>query len=480
MKEGLMEALKHVDTSDWAELHCEYGAEELQVRVPPGFQEIVMGEIQPLDDPQGEIESALDHPMGTKKLDELIKAKGISPRDMKVAITVSDITRPVPYRGEKGILKSLLKRLEHEGVQRAHITIVVGNGTHRPSTEDEKIRIFGGEVLSGGYPIIDHRCEDKGMMVKVGTTESGTLVYVNKYFVQADLKIATGLVESHFMAGVSGGGKAICPGLVDLQTIQKFHGPEFLESPYATHLVLEGNPCYKEASEVAQRVGVDFIVNVTLDKDLRLTGVFAGDLVEAHNAAVQRIRTYVEVPIEEESDIVLTHGGYVGLNHYQTAKAAVGAIPAVKQDGIMIIAAHNRDAEPIGGPEYKTLTHLLKLQGPEEYVSILRQPEWTFVKDQWEPEVWARALRKVGQRGLIYCTTDIPRADFMLLPGVSGYTFLTPEQEEQQEGIAAVQRMVQNAVIWAVYQRQEAGIKPTLAFIREGPYAVPTLRSRGR
>ena len=239
--------------------------------------------------------------------------------------------------------------------------------------------------------------------------------------------------------------------------------------------MLEGNPCYKESSEVAQRVGVDFLVNVTLDKDLRLTGVFAGDLIEAHNAAVEGIRSYVEIPIQGESDVVLTHGGYVGLNHYQTAKAAVGAIPVVKQDGMMIIAAHNHDEAPIGGPEYKTLTHLLKLQGPEGYVSTISQPDWKFVKDQWEPEVWARALRKVGEGGLVYCTTDIPRGDFASLPGLSGYEFLTPEQEDR-EGIAAVQSMVQNALVWAVYHRRKAGVEPTVAFIREGPYAVPTLR----
>jgi len=279
------------------------------------------------------------------------------------------------------------------------------------------------------------------------------------------------------MAGVSGGRKAICPGLVDLETIQKFHGPEFLESPFATSLVLENNPCHKEALEVAQRVGVDFLVNVILDKDLKLTGVFAGDLIEAHEAAVQALKNTVEIPMEREADIVLTHGGYVGINHYQTAKAAVGAAPAVKQNGIMIIAAHNRDPQPIGGPEYQTLTHLLKLQGPEGYVAMIQNPGWRFVKDQWEPEVWARALRKVGERGLIYCTQEIQKANFERIPGTSGYEFLTPEQEELK-GITGVQKMVQNALIRAVHKNRKAGIEPAVAFVREGPYAVPVVKRK--
>lgn len=475
MKEDLIEALKAIDTSDWVEISCEYGPEELRVLVPPAFKELSMKEAEPLKDPQEEIERALENPIRSRKLKELIKDSGKKPQEMKVAITVSDITRPVPYRGEEGILKPILNRLEREGIKRENIVIVIGNGTHRPSTKDEKIEIFGEDVLAVGYRIIDHNCEDRDMMVEVGRTRSGTLVYVNKYFAQADLKIATGLVESHFMAGVSGGGKAICPGLVDLRTIQRFHGPEFLESLYATNLVLENNPCYREALEVAQRVGVDFLVNVTLDRNMRLTGVFAGDLVEAHQAAVRKLRSYVEIPIKEEFDIVLTHTGYVGINHYQTAKAAVGALPAVREGGIIIIAANNRDQEPIGSPQYRTLIHLLKLQGAEGYVSLIRHPKWKFVKDQWEPEVWARALRKVSENGLIYCTTRIKRGDFAFIPGTSGYEFLTPPQETL-EGVNAVQEMIQNSIIWAVYQNRLRGKEPSFAFIKEGPYGIPKLQ----
>jgi hypothetical protein len=274
------------------------------------------------------------------------------------------------------------------------------------------------------------------------------------------------------MAGASGGRKAVCPGLVDLRTIQKFHSPEFLESPCATNLVFEGNPCHEEALAVAKSVGVDFTITVTLDKDLRMTGVFAGDLEKVLEKAVEKIKTYVAIPVEGEFDIVLTHGGYVGRNHYQTAKAAVGAIPAVKEKGVIIIAADNRDPEPIGGPEYKTLCHLLKLQGPGGYVEVLQSPSWKFTKDQWEPEVWGKVLRKVGEEGMIYCTSDIPEAVFSMLPGASGYDFLTPAGKKKSRA-KKVQEMVQNAVFYFYQACKEKNISPRMAFVREGPYAVP-------
>jgi len=360
--------------------------------------------------------------------------------------------------------------LESSGVQKKNVKIIVGTGTHRPSTAEEKVEMFGESIVQE-YTVVDHNCEALDSLTYIGKTRSGTKVFLNSLFHQADLKIATGLVETHFMTGVSGGRKAICPGLVDKRTIEKFHSPLFLESPYADNLILDRNPCHEESLEVAQTVGVDFIVNVTLDKDMRMTGVFAGDLEKAHLEAYRFMKDYTVIPVKEESDIVLTHGGYVGRNHYQVAKAACGALGAIKNGGLLIIAADNRDAEPIGGPEYKSLTHLLKLQGTEGYVRMISDPAWRFTKDQWEPEVWARALKKVGEDGLIYCTLEISKEDFCLLPGQCGLDFLKGKTKKPSTELA--QQMVQNAVIFAVHRCREKGIDPSMAFIREGPYAVP-------
>jgi nickel-dependent lactate racemase len=471
MRSDLLEILKRVKTKGWKKVKVEFTGGPLVVSVPPDCVELTMKKAEVLENAAREIQKALDRPCGGPTLETMIREKGKEAAQLKVAITISDITRPVPYRGKGGILAPLLKKLHSLGIRRENIHIIVGTGTHRASTPGEKVEMLGREVVTS-YSVVDHDCENESLLVPVGQTPTGTHVYLNRLFHEADVKIATGLTESHFMAGASGGRKAVCPGLVDLRTIQKFHSPQFLESPGATNLVFEGNPCHEEALAVAKAVGIDFTVTVTLDKDMRMTGVFAGDLEKVLDLAVEKIKTYVSIPVDEESDIVLTHGGYVGRNHYQAAKAAVGALPAVKEKGIIILAADNRDPEPIGGPEYKTLTHLLKMQGPDRYVEVLKSPSWKFTKDQWEPEVWGRVLRKVGEEGLIYCTPHIPEETFSMLPGVSGYDFLTPAGKRKSR-VKKAEEMVQNALLFYYQFYREKSISPRVAFIREGPYAVP-------
>ena len=474
MKEDLKEALARVDPTDWRRIPLEYGHETLEIAVPRESVEISMGTVPHIDDWRAEIQRAFSDPIGSPKLEEIIKKKGKRSKDMTVSVTVSDITRPVPYKGEKGILGPILHTLEAQGIRRENIKIIIGTGMHRASTHEERVQMYGEEIVDG-YTVLDHDCENEGQLVSIGETKRGTHVYVNRDFYFADLKIATGLVESHFMTGISGGRKAVCPGLVDVKTISKFHGPYYLEDPRATNLILDGNPCHEEGLEVAKTVGVDFLVNVTLDKDMRLTRVFAGELVEAHMKAFEMIKGYAEIPLERQFDIVLTHGGYVGRDHYQTAKAGVGAVPAVKQGGVIILAANNHDTEPIGGPEYKALSHLMKLQGPDGYLELLRNSHWRFTKDQWEPEVWAIPVRKVGEEGLIYCSGEIPKEDYVILPGTSGYTFLSAEFEDRSNREKA-QAMVQNALICSIDRLRKSDIEPSVCYIREGPYAIPTFR----
>ena len=474
MRADLTALLKQGKRKGWKKVKVEFTGGPLSIAVPPDCVELTMEKVAALKNPRKEIDRILSQPIGSPGIPEIIRAKGKPAAELKVAVTVSDITRPVPYRGKNGFLPPLLQILQKEGIRKENVRIIVGTGTHRASTPAEKAEMLGKEIAAA-YRIIDHDCEDKESLVHVGRTPTGTEVYLNKIFREADIRIATGLTESHFMAGVSGGRKAVCPGLVDLRTIQKFHSPEFLESPCATNLVLEGNPCHEESLAVAKAVGVDFTITTTLDKGLRMTGFFAGDLEKVLEAAVAKIKTYVEIPLQEEFDCVLTHGGYVGRNHYQLAKAAVGAIPAVKEGGVIIIAADNRDPEPIGGPEYKTLTHLLKLLGPDGYVEVLRSPGWKFTKDQWEPEVWGRVLRKVGEDGLIYCTSDIPERGFAMLPGRSGYEFLTPAGRKKSRA-KKVEEMVQNAVIAFCGEAAAKGVTPRMAFVSEGPYSVPTIK----
>lgn len=453
----------------WKEIEIVFGQSSLNVKVPPQTEILTMRDLHPLPDPQTAVENALRYPIGAPPLGELVRIKG-STGSLTVAIAVSDITRPVPYRGERGILLPLLSHLERAGVKQDNIRIVVATGMHRMSTREEKIRMYGEEVV-GHYSIEDHNCEDTTRLKCIGRTKLGTTVSVNKHFCEADLKICTGLVESHFMAGFSGGRKSICPGLVDKETVQHFHGPDFLENTHTDNLLLEGNPCHEEALEVAMRVGVDFILNVTADRNFYTTGVYAGEMVQAHLKACEAITNAVSIPIDYQFDIVITHGGYVGLNHYQTAKAACNALPAVQDGGKLIIVADNYDVDPIGSPEYRILLQILKLQGVQRYVELLREPFWKFTKDQWEPEMWGRALRKVGEGGIIYCSPNIPKKDYVLIPAVSGYTFLGEELPMKMREAAQV--MTQRAIV-KLYEDfiKATGKKPTVAYLQDGPYGV--------
>ncbi len=467
-------AIPDADLTDWKFVEVEYGSQVLPIRVPPDCRVIQMDEIPSAADPGDAIRRSIHQPIGCKPLPEILRDTGKPTSRLTVCIAVSDITRPVPYKGETGLLPPLLALLLQAGVAKENITLLVGTGTHRPSTPAEKAAMFGEDVVAQ-YRIVDHECDNDTMLVDIGKTRSGTAIRVNRLFVESDVRIATALVESHFMAGASGGRKAVCPALVSKETIEKFHSAAFLESPQATNLVLEGNPCHEEALEIATTVGVDFIVNTVLNRRLELVDAFSGHLVHAHRKAVALLRRIVAIPVDREFDVVLTHGGYVGINHYQIAKAAVNALPVVKENGVIILAACERDEDPIGPPTYKTLLHLLKLQGHEGYLAALRDPAWRFTKDQWEPQMWGKVLAKVGGEGLIYCSTHLSRTAHEIVPGGMGWDHL-PDGGAGDDPERA-RAMVQNALVSAVRHPRWNGVRPSVAFIPEGPYAVPIVSS---
>ncbi len=471
MRPDVERILKSADLSGWKEVGVEYGSREIAVRVPPGCAVLEMKETTPLADAPGAIREAIARPIGSPPLAEIVRSKGKDPAALTACITTSDITRPVPYKGEAGILPPLLDALHRAGIRRERVTLLVGTGTHRPSTPDEKVAMFGADVV-GAYRIVDHACDDDGALVHVGKTRSGTDILVNRTFVEADVRIATALVESHFMAGVSGGRKAVCPALVSRRTIERFHSADFLDSPKATNLVLEGNPCHEESLEIARRVGVDFVVNTVLDRRMALVGVYAGHLERSHEAATRQVRGFAAVPVDREYDVVLTHGGYVGINHYQNAKAACNALPAVRRGGFVVLAACERDRDPVGPITYRTLLHLLKLQGHARYLEMLRSPSWRFTRDQWEPQMWGKVLEKVGEDGIVYCSSILPAGESEILPHRTGWDYVGAASPG--DDAARVRAMVQNAVVACVHDPRWGGAPASMAFVKEGPYAVPT------
>jgi len=413
-----------MNIKDWKNIDVEYGEESFQVKVPPYCQILSMGKIVPLEDPESKIEEALSHPVGSLPLEKIVASSKKNASDVRVAITVSDNTRPVPYNAEskEGILYPLLKRLKKAGVRNENIIIIVGTGTHMPTSSQWKEKTFS-KLITDNYRIIDHSSTSPHFF-SLGKIQ-GVEVKINEDFMRADIRVATGLVEPHFMAGVSGGRKAICPGLINLEATYLFHGVEFMNNPRATNLILEDNPCHNFALKVARKAKVDFSINVTINSEGKLTGVFAGNIEKAHLEAVKKLKEYSLIPCPYEYDIVLTQGGKVAVNHYQAAKAAYGTVPVIKKGGMVILVAHNNDEEPVGKDDYKKVLKVLKEKGPGKFTEFIKSDSWQFIPDQWQVQKWDQFFKKISSfDNLIYCTTNIPPQVLKKLPGRSGYNFV--------------------------------------------------------
>ena len=462
MKEKTLYFKEGIDLKNWKEIKIEYFDREFSIKVPNYCEILEMKPILPLSNPRQKIEEALDNPIASKTLEKIIEDNPKDPDSIIVAISVSDNTRPVPYNcdDEEGILLPLLNRLKITGIRKENILIIIGCGTHQATTEQWKKDAFGADIVNE-YKIIDHDCYSEDLE-PLGMVQ-GVRVKVNKAFWDSDIHIITGLVETHLMAGASGGRKAVCPGMVNIEATQVFHGPEFMANKNAANLVLKNNPCHEFALEVAKRTRIDFGVNVILNGDARLCGIFAGELEKAHELAVDKIREYTQVEVDNEYDIILTHGGKGTVNHYQAIKAAEGTIPVIKKGGIVILVAHNNDSEPIGSEHYKRLMRIFVEKGLGNYFPMIKDPKWQFTPDQWEPQKWEQFFIKIGGfDNLIYCTTNIPPKDLDLLPGTSGYTLVEKPSPKIEE-------IVQNAVLYAIHRK---GKDSRMAFVKQGFYVV--------
>ena len=458
-----------MNTSEWKDVSLQYGTDNLQIRVPPWCDILKLKEYPALKNPGERIEDALSNPIYSRRVEDIVASNKKPPSGISAAVAVSDNTRPVPYSGEmsSGILLPLLKRLKKAGIKGRNVKIIVGTGTHRKTSTRWKKKALG-EFITAEYEIIDHDCTSSDLCFLADI--DGIEVKINRQFLKADIHIITGLVEPHFMAGASGGRKAVCPGLVNLEATNVFHGPEFMDNPGAASLILENNPCHDFSLKVAREVRVDFSVNVVLNSDMELAGVFAGDMEKAHLEAVEKLMEFSLIPVGHEYDVVLTHGGIVAINHYQAAKAACGVIPIIKREGLVILAAHNSDIEPVGKEDYKRVLKVLVEKGPGNFTEFIKSDSWQFTPDQWEVQKWDQFFKKVGSFDrLIYCTTNIEPETLHELPGRSGYDFTDGK---------SIQKMVQNAVFYAVDKMKQKGKQPEMAFVKEGPYAVPVLNSR--
>ena len=339
----------------------DLGRSKVCLKVPVNADVLAMDDAPAVDSGRA-IRDAMNNPIGCEPLESLVKQKAASRPDATAVKVISDNTRSVPYKGESGILWPIVDTLLSNGISASNILILVATGTHRALTREELEDMLDSRIFEHGIRIANHDCQSSDLQY-LCTTSRGSRIWINRDYLTADLKILTGLVESHFMAGASGGRKSVCAGLISRDSTYVFHGPAFLDSPNARDLVLEGNPVHEEALEVAEAAGVDFIVNVTLNGQMQLAGVFAGDLRKAHASAVEHLRSFVAIPVKKQYDLVVTHAGFVGINHYQAAKAAV--VRCLLVTALSALAHDRRSLRPeaLGSAQYQTLLHLLKLIG---------------------------------------------------------------------------------------------------------------------
>ncbi|NOZ60990.1 MAG: nickel-dependent lactate racemase [Calditrichaeota bacterium] len=364
-------------------IRIDYGSRGIAVEVPDRnlVKILSMKPSSPIADPETAIMRALQQPIGTKPLSDLAKSK------KSACVVICDITRPVP---NAVLLPPILDTLEESGIERKNITILIATGIHRPNLGDELIQLVG-EKIAEKYRVINHYARKLDEHVHLGKTSRGTDVLLDKTYVNADLKITTGFIEPHLMAGFSGGRKLVCPGIASLETVKVMHSPKILEHPNAREGQIAGNPFHEEVIEMVRMAGMDFMVNLSLDEDRNIVGIFAGDYIEAHAAGVDFVREHVGDTIDEPVDIVITSsaGAPLDASFYQSVKGMTAALPIVKKGGTIIISAECK--EGLGSPEF---TELVKsTTDTEDFMQKITEGGM-FVIDQWQFEEFAKVRRK--------------------------------------------------------------------------------------
>jgi len=328
-----------------------------------------------------EIKKSLELPAGSRKLNEVARGR------KDAVIVISDITRYIPYHT---FLPLMLSELEVGGIKPGRVSFLVATGCHRPATLEEINKILGKEIARR-YRVLNHGAFDHDGLVHLGKTRKGTPIWVNKFYVRSDLKILTGLIEPHFMGGFSGGRKAICPGISGYDTVKIVHSPRFLESVNARNGVLRNNPFHQEVTEVAEKAGSDFIVNVTLNKKKNVTGIFCGNYRTAFSNGCRFCREQTSVFFRKRVDLaVTTGGGYpLDLTFYQTIKGIVTAGEVVKDGGTVLAISGMK--EGLGSENFISL--MKKYRGSESFLELYFKPV-NFTLDQWQIEELLKVTRR--------------------------------------------------------------------------------------
>ena len=362
-------------------INLAYGRTGLSVSFPDERTTVIEpGFIPGLPDEVGALRTAVRDPVGARPLRQMVTP------DQTVAISVCDITRPMP---SATVLPVVLRELRH--VPNDQVVVLVATGTHRANTPDELAEMLGQEVVQA-YRVVNHDAFDSHGLTRQGETPDGVPIWLNRRWVEADIRITTGFVEPHFFAGFSGGPKMVAPGLAGFDTIMRLHDADMIAHPKSTWGVIQGNPIHDAVRQIARQTRVDFSVDVTINRDHRITSVYAGELETVHRAASKFARSTAMQRVDSPFDVVVTtNSGYpLDLNLYQAVKGMSAAAQVVKRGGTIICVAECSDGLPDHG-EYGDI--LSSAGSPEELLRTICAPGHNR-HDQWQVQIQAQIQLK--------------------------------------------------------------------------------------
>ncbi len=422
-----------------------YGREGLTLTLPSGVRATIVRKppMPLLADPEDAVARALDRGMAGEVVHQGLRGA------RSACILVCDVTRPVPNHL---FLRPLIERLLAQGIDREAITVLVATGLHRPNLGDELAEVLGDPWVQANVRVVNHEARRDADHKHVGTTSRGTVVRLDRRFVEADLRIATGLVEPHFMAGYSGGRKVIAPGVAHAETITTFHNHAFMSHPLAAPCVLEGNPLHEDQLEIVGMIGGALALNTVIDEARSLAFVSFGEVEASHLEAVDFVQAYTRVSVPRAfRTVVTTSAGHpLDKTWYQTVKGLVGALDIVQEGGDLIIASEC--SEGLGSEAFA--------RSQARYLSSGR--------DRFLAEIAARDHAEIDEWQTHKQAAPAEHARVSLLAGG------LDDEAIRLTGVEPIESL-EAAVAASVARHGDTHI----AVIPEGPYVVPSVTPAG-
>jgi len=423
-------------------MHCglNYGRGTLTVELAEELDVSILRKpaMPVLHDPRDAVCKAFARPVKSAPLTELARSA------RSAAIAICDVTRPVP---NSLFLRPLIETLVGAGISLKRIIVLIATGLHRPNLGAELEELIGDPWVIQNVRIENHYARNDDEHVLLGRTESrGTVVRIDKRFVETDLKIVTGLVEPHFMAGYSGGRKVIAPGLAHAETITTLHSARFMADPFASNCNLENNPLHEEQLAIVQMLQGAYAVNTVIDEKRRLSFVNFGEVIASHLAAVEYTRKYTEVSVDRQFHTVVTSAaGYpLDKTYYQTVKGMVGPLDILKPGGRLIVASEC--SEGLGSVEFVESQRCLLRLGPEAFLRSI-MPKSHAAIDEWQTQMQLKP---------------------MLRGKVQLYSTGLGETERKLTGVECIE-----SVTAAITQSVAESGERSIAIVPEGPYLIP-------